>query len=182
LALSALLLTGLAMALLLLSHCAVRDFAPTPSQEILNSERIERQFGSYGIEIVEQNARRRVSDLYSGTGHDRATRTRAVVEFVLPIDPDIESLHEAILQGASIGATFKAAGWAIRKRMNRIGEAAPKQVARETGWRLSGSGPIAWRRYRFDVRKAEKTVAYAWITEYYDREYLTLRQLKRPHR
>ena len=53
--------------------------AQAPVRELLNSERIAATFGSYGVEVLEQNGAVRVSNLFSGEGEERVTRTFAVV-------------------------------------------------------------------------------------------------------
>ena len=40
-------------------------------RELLNSERIEQQFGSYGIDVLESDAEMRVSNLYSLSGQQK---------------------------------------------------------------------------------------------------------------
>ena len=84
-----------------LSACSVQP-------ELLNSERIEKRFGNYGIEIIAQQGSVRRSSLYSTENSLRTCRTYAIVQFV---DPDIIELagqHQAILSGESIGTTIAA--------------------------------------------------------------------------
>ena len=56
--------------------CACRALhrppAQAPARELLNSERIAAAFGSYGVEVLEQDDTVRVSNLYSGEGEERA--------------------------------------------------------------------------------------------------------------
>jgi hypothetical protein len=55
--------------------------ARAQDRELLNSERIAAAFGSYGVEVVEQDSQVRVSNLFSGAGAGRVCRTFAVVRF-----------------------------------------------------------------------------------------------------
>jgi hypothetical protein len=48
--------------------------APITAQ-ILNSERIEQTFGSYGIDVIASDALLRVSNLYSRHDGEKITRT-----------------------------------------------------------------------------------------------------------
>src|ERR1044072_7114553 len=85
--------------------------AQPAERELLNSERIEAKFGSYGIEVLEQNALRRVSNLYSGSGGEKPCRSSAVVPSPPQIDEAVATEHAAVLAGGSLGAVFVAAGW-----------------------------------------------------------------------
>lgn len=86
-----------------LSACVVEP-------ELLNSERIESQFGSFGIELVAYQDGVRRANLYSIEGDRRVCRTYAVVRFDDVPDNIIADEHARIVAGASIGATFKANG------------------------------------------------------------------------
>ncbi|MEM9254439.1 MAG: hypothetical protein AAGA91_03270 [Pseudomonadota bacterium] len=88
---------------------------------LLNSERIQNTFGSYGVELL-QSTPTRVSSLYSLEGDARITRTLAVVVFQQDIVAALEPPLTAILNGASLGATLKNSGWALSKRTRFIGD------------------------------------------------------------
>lgn len=83
----------------------------------LNSDTIKATFGSYGVEIIYQADGTRVANLYSGHGTDKVCRTLAVTEFVEPVDNVLLKSHRKILDGASIGATLRSAGFAINKKL-----------------------------------------------------------------
>ena len=97
-----------ALLLLLLTACAAGRTA-------LNSEMIAENFGSYGLTVISQTRDRRVSNLYSGFGASRVTRTLAVVQFSEPLSEELRQPHEKILQGESLGATLSEAGWRVDK-------------------------------------------------------------------
>src|SRR5690606_38259117 len=94
----------------------------SPRRELLNSERIERRFGSYGIDVLESGGRYRVSNLYSVHDGAKVGRTYAVVAYPARIDPSIRAEHEEILAGGSIGAVFARNGWTVEKTHLYFGE------------------------------------------------------------
>ena len=83
----------------------------------LNSERIARKYGSYGVEVIENTDNLRVSNLYSMEASRPICRTFAVVGISREIDSSFAVEHAQILEGASIGAVFKRNGWNIEKRI-----------------------------------------------------------------
>ncbi len=91
-------------ALLILSCARPSAVALRP---LLNSERIERVFGSYGLEVLESDGQIRLSSLYSLEGRRRVCRTFAMVLFPAEIDPRIAAEQAEIAAGGSIGAVFK---------------------------------------------------------------------------
>ena len=156
------------------SPLAHRNLAPAVVanyRPLLNSERIERSFGSYGLEILYQRGSYRITDLYSGNADNRRTRTLALVEFALPLEPSAALLHKRILQGGSIGSTFKSAGWDVSKNHLAVGEFKP----------LGKRHPctVAYLEYELMVAPPEgKPTRYAKISEWYHPAYLTLRDLR----
>ncbi len=89
--------------------------------ESLNSERIEGRFGSYGIEVLSNESGLRRSNLYSTDNGIRTCRTYAVVRFTGQSSTLVDTEHEQILAGNSIGAIFKANGWSIHKESLYVG-------------------------------------------------------------
>ena len=94
----------------------------TPGQpagrELLNSERIAAAFGSYGVEVLEQDEQVRVSNLFSGAGQDKTCRTFAIVRYPLRLDGAVSAehaerwgpvpgtlMHEALRDGRVIAGT-----------------------------------------------------------------------------
>ena len=82
----------------------------SPERELLNSERIEQEFGSYDLEVLSSTPALRVSKLFSTQDGQEICRTFAVVAYPGEINDSIAAEHAAILDGGSIGATFTAAG------------------------------------------------------------------------
>jgi hypothetical protein len=141
-----------------------------PRREILNSERIAAMFGSYGIEVLEQDDAVRVSNLYSETDGERTCRTFAVVRYGR-IDSELRTAHAAIVAGGSIGAVLTAAGWEVRKTHLHYGTvgATPKlaslmKVAAGTG--------LSAHVYALDVSQAGRTLEYAALVEIHHPGYL----------
>lgn len=142
----------------------------------LNSEHIARKFGSYGIEVVENKDNVRVSNLYSLEANGPVCRTFAVVGIGDEIDPRFAAEHTQILDGASIGAVFKGAGWRIEKRHQYIGDMAiGKQATRIAGlMRLKPPATLAVHIYMLTISKRGSSFDYAMIAEVHHPEYLTV--------
>jgi hypothetical protein len=152
---------------------AAQGGAPALAQdrELLNSERIAASFGSYGVEVLEQDAQVRVSNLFSGGRADRTCRTFAVVRYAPRIDPAIGAEHARIVAGGSIGAVFAAQGWEVRKTHLRYGErAAPAKLA--ALMRIDVGTSLAEHVYALDLVKGGRTIEYAALVEIHHPEYL----------
>ena len=144
-----------------------------------NSDRIRLKFGSYGIDIVENELRIRVSNLYSTSDGVKTNRTFAVVMYPTVIEPAFKKEHRAITQGQSIGIVFREHGWQIDKRHQYMGEL-------DTPSDFSGIhsvfGDIGLARpvihvYSLIVRKDNQEFHYASIAEVHHPEYLELEEL-----
>jgi hypothetical protein len=157
-----------------LSVVAAALDACTHESERLNSERIADRFGSYGIEVVSSEPGLRRSNLYSKEHGGRTCRTFAVVRFVDEPDALIDAEHAEILAGKSIGAIFKASGWAILKETLHIGSArledASHPVARLMG--LERSADVAMHVYRLLLQKNDQAIDYATLIELHHPDYL----------
>ncbi|MEQ9561042.1 MAG: hypothetical protein RLN69_00875 [Woeseiaceae bacterium] len=163
-AISATLLAGL-----VLCH------AIAAAELLLNSERIQQRFGSYGVEIVRADAKRRVSSLYSTTdSSENICRTYAVVEFNQPIDRRLLAEHERIVSGESIGTVFAEAGWIVLKETLFIGESDASGYDDNLGrlMHIDGEQTLATHRYRFIVSRNNELIEYATITEVHHPDYL----------
>lgn len=150
---------------------------PAAERELLNSERIEQTFGSYGIEVIENGEAVRVSNLYSGDGEDRVTRTFAVVQYPDEIDAAFAAEHETIVAGGSIGAVFTDNGWTVRKRHRFFGvlDSSPR-VERMMGGIAAQA--LATHVYVLDVLKADAEFEYAAIVEVHHPDYLSLDEVR----
>ena len=146
----------------------------------MNSERIERRFGSYGVEVVAQAPGHRASSLYSIEDGQRVCRTYATVAFCLPVDAELEAEHRRIAAGESIGTAFKSAGWRVRKRHVCIRERILAEDERTVAELMQLQLPcqVAEHRYVFEVARETVTLEYAQITELHHPEYLDLAQLR----
>jgi hypothetical protein len=148
-------------------------------QPLLNSERIEQAFGSYGVDVIQASDDGRVASLYSGTGSDKITRTFAVVKFSGRIRPALASEHARVLSGESLGAVFKSAGWRIEKHNIFVGEleVAEKYSLLSKLMRLSLPQNLATHVYLFVVRKDKRSYSYATIVELHHPDYLSAENL-----
>ncbi len=157
-----------------LSACVVEP-------ELLNSERIESEFGSYGIDVLGFTDGVRQSSLYSGSGEDKICRTYAVVRFDDVPGSVIGTEHERILAGGSIGATFKENGWQVYKETRYVGSLViPDSAETIPGlMRMATGSELAMHVYRLLLLKESQTLEYATIVEVHHPEYLDRDALER---
>jgi len=155
----------------LLSACA---------QPMLNSERIERQFSSYGVEVLESSGSQRMTNLYSLDGERKICRTLALVIFEDSSNVAITAEHQQVTAGGSIGAVFKKNGWTIIKINLHMG---PVTVTARAGlvtrlMDLPLPTELAMHVYRFQLRRGDERVNYAIITEIHHPDYLSIERLE----
>jgi len=164
---------GPILSLLVLVACTVA----TP----LNSERIAATFGSYDVRVLDASAERRISSLESVEDGRPVTRTLAIVTFEPRAAAAVADLHAQIVDGASIGATFRDAGWAIDKPMIGIDEVSIPRSSVAMAMLMNVSLPITagLHAYRFNIRKGDVSVRYATIVEVHHPAYLSVTDLER---
>jgi hypothetical protein len=159
---------------------SIAALANAQDRNLLNSERIEQRFGSYGIEVLASDESLRVSDLYSGEGEHRCTRTFAVVAYAELVDAAFAVEHAAILHGGSIGAIFASAGWDVLKHNLYYGTLeSTRKLERMMGIRGDGGATLAVHVYVLEVRKATRSFEYALIAEVHHPDYLDVGDLER---
>ncbi len=152
--------------------------AQPAAREVLNSERIAAAFGSYGVEVLEQDGAVRVSNLFSDGTDGRICRTFAIVRYAPQIDAAVSAEHETILAGGSIGAVFTANGWQVRKTHLGYGEiAASAKLA--SLMRIDVGARLAEHVYVLDVVKDGRTIEYAALVEIHHPDYLDVADLAR---
>ncbi|MDJ0711425.1 MAG: hypothetical protein QNJ14_13605 [Woeseiaceae bacterium] len=155
-----------------LSACATESV-------ILNSERIEQRFGSYGIDVLASEAGLRRSSLFSYDGDSRTCRTYAVVQFAEEAGARCDAAHSRVLAGDSIGETFKEDGWNIRKHTLYVGAIRLPESHTEVGalMRLRGAHDLALHIYQLVLVRDINEFEYATILEAHHPDYLTERDL-----
>lgn len=156
-------------------------FAQSSAGELLNSERIELQFGSYGIEVLASDDELRVSDLYSvdSVTGERTTRTIAIVRYPPAIAAAFAGPHRLILGGGSIGATFRAAGWSVSKSHRYFGRHI-SSPAIERIMRLDDTpAKLAAHAYELEIERDGQRFVYATILEIHHPAYLSLAGVRR---
>ncbi|MGA9575004.1 MAG: hypothetical protein WBS20_13775 [Lysobacterales bacterium] len=148
--------------------------------ELANSDRIRLKFGNYGIEIVENGLRIRVSNLFSTERGVKTNRTFAVVMYPEVIEPAFRKEHEAIISGQSIGIVFKDCEWMIEKRHQYVGQldiqsdlSAIHSVFGDIGDVL----PVI-HVYSLVIKKNNAQFHYASIAEVHHPDYLRPEDLK----
>ena len=158
---------------------------------LLNSERIEKKFGSYGIEIIENTGSSRVSFLYSLDKncqqnlslketqigiHCKQYKTRAIVKFLNT--NDVIDEHTKIHKGASIGATFKNQNWIIKKENILISEIHNKENQIINEWSNNPNlEKFAFHIYDISLKKNQLQLKYAQIIEIHNPNYLIIDDL-----
>lgn len=150
------------------------------SGEWLNSDRIEQRFGSYGVDVLEDDGERRISSLYSNAAIGKITRTYAVVEYVGPARAAYADVHARIRAGGSLGASFRQAGWTVGKQHLFIGELEVPATYREIGELMQIELPasLATHHYLLTINRDGRTYNYATVTEIHHPEYLTAAGLR----
>jgi len=166
---------GLTLVGMLIALSAV---AQPASRELLNSERIQQAFGSYGVEVLANGTRTRITNLYSVDAGTKTCRTFAVVRFPAVIDPAVATEHATIAGGGSIGAVFAANGWRVLKTHLAFREIeATQQLANRM--HIAIGTRLAEHAYVLDVTKNGKTVEYAALIEIHHPDYLRRTDLER---
>jgi hypothetical protein len=152
----------------------------TQVAELGNSDRIRLKFGSYGIEIVENGARIRVSNLYSTNDGVKTNRTFAVVMYPGVIEPAFAKEHDAIIKGQSIGIVFKEHGWRIEKHHQYVGEldVGPDFSAIHAVFGDIGEVRPVIHVYSLLIKKDNAQFHYASIAEVHHPDYLGLDDLR----
>jgi hypothetical protein len=164
---------------------AVAAFAPLAAQpdaqpravQLLNSERIEQRFGSYGIEVLASDAELRVSNLYSTEPDGWICRTFAVVRYPAEVAPAFAAEHAEILAGGSIGAVFAARGWSVERRHRWLGEVPATERVRALMGGIAPT-PLAIHVFELIVTRDQRSFRYALIAEVHHPDHLGLGELR----
>ena len=159
-------------------------YACSAAQPILNSDRIENRFGSYGIEVLDSSPAARRASLYSVHDGKRICRTYAIVIWQ-PLadpgpDPSLHAAHARILAGASLGETLRSAGWTLEKRTRHVGSLPA--IDPDPDWlelmSIDDSAGLAVHVYDLSIKKSLEVIEYARIVEVHHPDYLDLRALQ----
>lgn len=142
-------------------------------QDLLNSQRIELLFGNYEVEILLQEGNHRVSNLKA----NEIMQTCAVVSFALPVPDWLQTTHDTIYSGGSIGQTIKNNGFNLIKEDVFLSSSELPVFARE---RMNTEENLAAiHMYQLTVIQPEtlEKINYCTITELHNPLYLTLGDL-----
>ena len=146
---------------------------------LLNSERIENKFGSYGVDIVQSDNQSRVSFLYSLDSNNKKKKsyhTLAVVKFKETIQ--VSAIHKRILNGESIGESFKKEGWEIDKTNHQMMVISnPDKLLFKSWLPKISDEKLALHYYELNVKTENYYYLYAKILEIHHPEYLGLNDL-----
>ena len=146
---------------------------------LLNSERIEKKFGSYGIDIVQSDNQSRVSFLYSLDPNNKNKKnyhTLAIVKF--KETRKVSIIHEKILNGGSIGKSFKKEGWEIDKTNHQMMVISNPDKLLFKSWlpQISDEN-LALHFYELNVKTENHYYLYAEILEIHHPKYLGFNDL-----
>jgi len=146
---------------------------------LLNSQRIERIFGSYEIEVLKNGPELRVSDLHSFAEGIPTTRTLALVTYDEKIDQELTDEHRMIVRGSSIGEVFLNKAWVVEKENRYFGEIEASADYAPLYKRMGDIEPasLAVHIYELFVRKGDLRLHYADIAEVHHPEYFDLDDL-----
>jgi len=159
-------------------HAAILSACAT-EPVLLNSERIEKRFGSYGIAVLASEAGLRRTSLYSLDASGAVCRTYAVVRFADQLDEHYQKEHAEVLAGNSIGAIFRSHGWNLHKQTMYIGSLALPRDSSSIAELMKISGPLelALHVYQLLLVRNEQVFEYATIAETHHPDYLSERDV-----
>jgi len=163
------------------------------SYPLLNSEMIENKFGSYGLDIIENSSKNRISFLFSiddhyialneinavkkSPGYKKKYHTLALVNFI--DSGKVSDAHKKIINGGSIGATFKDYGWSVTKDNLLAFELSEDIHPVIQEWLKSEvDQKLVIHVYMLSVERNHQKIRYAEIIEMHHPGYLTLSELK----
>lgn len=142
---------------------------------LLNSERIERQFGSCGIAVLRSEAGLRRSSVYSVHGDAQICRTYAIVQFSEQPEESYREEHAKILAGNSIGAVFRSHGWDVHKQTLYVGRLPlpDRRAAICQLMQLGETSELALHIYQLLLVRETQVFEYATIIEAHHPDYLS---------
>jgi len=150
------------------------------SRPLRNSDRIQMKYGSYGIDIIENGNKIRVSNLYSTDNGVKTNRTFAVVAFPDVIETAFKTEHQSVINGQSIGVVFAKNGWEIQKHHLYFGEIEmpTEHYGDHCLFSDIGTGQPAIHIYSLVVAKDNSEFEYAAIAEVHHPDFLQLEDLQ----
>jgi len=159
---------------------AAQSASAETARPLLNSERIKQKFGSYGIDVLEDDGKLRISSLYTLDNGRKITRTLAVVIYPEDIPQQIQAEHQAIKGGGSMGEVFTRNGWRVDKENLYLGEIQASRDFDEIYSLMGQIEPVnlAVHIYRLSVCRDGSCFAYATLSEVHHPDYLQVRDLR----
>ena len=154
----------------------------TGTHHSVNSERIKARFGSYHVQVLEQDAAARLASLCSRHGDTDICRTLAVTRFATPTPATLTEADALIRQGYSIGSTLEQAGQHISREI--IAEASVHcghAFTQLTGQTVMLDELLSLRVYRLDAGpNQEDLLPYATIAEAHHPEHIQVSDAATP--
>jgi len=151
------------------------DLSPWLKPGLLNSARIELKFGSYGVQVLDQDLAKgiRLSSLYSEHENEKIARTIAFTQYRAKVNDKLRLAHEEILAGGSIGSTLKKHGFDMKKDLFFKGlvEDMPNQLQNLLHTKECAFATVI---YNLLAKEGNNYYPYCTIVEIYSPEFLTL--------
>jgi hypothetical protein len=139
----------------------------------VNSEEIKARFGSYHVDVLEQDQTSRFANLYSIHDGVAVCRTLAITRFSQPISPALKDADKQIRAGHSIGNTLQQAGLLMSREV--IIEARTpcgQQFSTLCAQTVLVDSPVYLRVYRLHAgAEPQKLTPYAIIAEAHHPEH-----------
>ena len=140
----------------------------------MNSERIKARFGSYHVQVLNQDAETRLASLCSRHEDTDICRTLAVTRFASPTPASLAEADALIRRGDSIGSTLERAGQHLSREI--IAEASVPcgdAFTALTGHTVKRGDLLSLRLYRLDAGPdPEALTPYATIAEAHHPEHV----------
>ena len=152
----------------MVSAPTIRRSMSRERQSALNSDRIRQVFGSYSVDVLQQQAHLRIASLCSHHGGRTICRTLAVTLFAESLPDALKDADRRIREGASIGETLRDLGFITQKTDTHWCSAtAGAQFARLTQGEVSAGSLLVARLYKLVVDHNGERWEYATIAEAY---------------
>ena len=151
-------------------------------QHSVNSEEIKARFGSYHVDVLEQDQTSRLANLYSIHDGVAVCRTLAITRFSQPISPALQDADKQIRAGHSIGNTLQQAGLLMSREV--IIEARTPcghQFSALCAQTVLVDSPVYLRVYRLHAgTEPQNLTPYAIIAEAHHPEHTAVHAGLRP--
>ncbi len=148
----------------------------------MNSEEIKARFGSYHVNVLEQDQTSRLANLYSTHDGVAVCRTLAITRFSQPISAALGEADKRIRAGQSIGNTLQQAGLLMSREVT-VEATTPcgQQFSALCAHTVLVGSPVYLRVYRLHAGTEPQCLTpYAIIAEAHHPEHTAVHAGLRP--